>query len=230
MTTILEWAEECPEAVVDINYYTPSYYGEGDEEPSRYDSYSKFRPASKNDRHILEPHQLYVLPRGLGGCNLTASVRAESNARLCWKDWQALEGVYWLDGGHGTFQIAIRGDVENKDIVQTLDSLLSYPVLDEMDLGELENEAQEEAWSNWVGRDFKSKLEGMYAVWLDETPDEKLKELFTSGCEDAQEYWVEESGGGWYINVGRVAATISREAVLGLPGCVPQDTEEEPDV
>jgi hypothetical protein len=118
----------------------------------------------------------------------------------------------------------------------------------------LELDCQHEAWENWAASDWRDAIRDRLAEYcpatvadanaygpstvkfwaddqLDAIPDDKLQlqllELFHACAEMAGEYWVEEFGGGWWINVERVAAGVDRLDLVGLTGLALLDPEQE---
>lgn len=153
----------------------------------------------------------------------------------------------WLsqrDGGHGTEWLGISPpdlfDVDPQSFEEfrnDVTSLDDYPCLDEEALSECEREAETEALDNWALDDFKSAVEKMLinADDLTEEAAESLVELFNEvnsdyltrffykAAEKANEYWIIETGGGAWIDVKKVANSLTTEDVEDFLVEVEQD-------
>lgn len=76
------------------------------------------------------------------------------------------------------------GISELQRFVETVESLSDYPILDESELWELEQEIEEEAWSSWFASDFASAVAdnlGCDVYELEEdfkVSDDRLREMF----------------------------------------------------
>lgn len=101
--------------------------------------------------------------------------------------------------------------------------LESYPVLDESDLSELEEEAKAESWDNWAAKEFADALHkkfdhdllfesDAYVIidgLIDILHEEDLRELFESKDPD----WTPESSG-MYVNIQRVADKVTASDIV----------------
>lgn len=129
-----------------------------------------------------------------------------------------------------------------EEMVESLESLESYPLLDEGDVSALELQRQEEAWESWAASDWRKLVEkalGEYApenadlYWeeerLDAVPDleSKLAALFYACAEEAGEYWEEDGSSGQWIRLERVAEQLDRQDLVELTGLalLPPDQE-----
>ena len=72
-----------------------------------------------------------------------------------------------------------------------------------------------EAWENWIRSDFLKDIE----TYLDtedldeELEEDQLFELFRDLAERTNTYGHCETGGGWYIDVGRIAAAVTEDDI-----------------
>jgi tetratricopeptide (TPR) repeat protein len=85
-----------------------------------------------------------------------------SNARVMRERFPWLVHVY---GSHGSEMIGFLGKRENQnpDLIEAIESLESYPVLDESDESELRMERESEAWNDHGCRDFAEFLTSEHA-------------------------------------------------------------------
>jgi hypothetical protein len=150
------------------------------------------------------------------------AVAAEANTRAWKKEFARGEGKWWKEiyGGHGTCAIII--DLKKvppkrqKDVSEFLGAVESEVVVDDTELAEVENEKQDEAWSNWVGADFARGIERKWGFEFDKIDDDKLRELFEMRAPEANQYWTEESGGDMWIDPKKVAEKVTEADVERL--------------
>ena len=148
-----------------------------------------------------------------------------SNARVLLEEFSGPE-LRETRGGYGGQSVAIDPRYLSEDLLESLQSLENYPVLDEDDCSSLELELQSEAWENWAERDFSRALENRLSSLLEDdslaeetieslSPD-SLYSLFHSLSDRASVYWQEESCYGQWIDCERVAAELSEAELLSL--------------
>lgn len=91
------------------------------------------------------------------GSDYSGSLVERSNFRVLQRDFPWLVEIY---GGHGTQGLAYLGRRENQNdaLIEAIDSLADYPLLDESDHSELECETEDEAWSDYGESDFVCAL------------------------------------------------------------------------
>lgn len=128
------------------------------------------------------------------------------------------------------------------EIIEAIEGLENYPLLDEDDHSSLELELQDEAWKSWAERDWRGHVEKALqeyapedadAYWADEildrVPDcaDKLRKLFHACAESSNTYWCEESDGCQWIDLERIAGALDRADLVDLTGLplLPPDQE-----
>ena len=121
------------------------------------------------------------------------------------EDWP--DGAHHMAGGFSSEGLAIRLDIITPDMLDSLESLINYPVLCEFTMSEYEIEQQGEAWESWVAHDFERELESALGIEISET-GEDFYTLFHELCERANEYWFED-GCDQYIRIENVVAVAS---------------------
>jgi hypothetical protein len=134
------------------------------------------------------------------------------------------------DGEHDGLALDVR--FLSLEMIETIESLESYCVLDDDDLSELELADQAEAWDNWAASDWRREVERAIDDLLPDglpfdaddllnrTTDDALEQLFRECCEVANAYWFEDGGYGQFIDVDKVAAKLTSfdlEKLTGLP-------------
>lgn len=145
-------------------------------------------------------------------------------------------------GGHGTFAIALHIDRTPDSIVEMLEGLSNYPLLDDSDHSELEMEKQNEAWEeNGLRDDYRQELEKAFTsaletfaerhgleidtdVSLSDVTDDAISSHFWHWSEEANEYWSNEEGDSMWINVEKVAEEAA-ENLFTDPEAVPEGWE-----
>lgn len=153
-----------------------------------------------------------------------------SNARELLSSFSAPE-CRELIGGHGSHGVAIDPRYLSEELLESLQSLESYPVLNEDALGELELELQNQAWENWARSDFSRALERLLCDLLsahyedgdedraeqsvESLSDEQLWSLFDNAKESANLYWESQHNDSW-IGVEKVAESLSEDQLLSL--------------
>lgn len=151
-----------------------------------------------------------------GGYDAESVIR--SNARVFRQEYASeLERA---DGDADGISLDVRFCTD--DMLETLDALESYPLIDEDDHSALQLEDQERAWSDWVERDWRQLVaealdafapEDAESDWgesiADRLDDETLRWLFTEAGGD--ELWVEEHQSGWWVDLKRAAERLTAE-------------------
>ena len=131
-------------------------------------------------------------------------------------------GVFDVSGGYGTYAVAVRLNCPLKALWRAMQGCLDYPVLDEDDLAETEMAAQNDALESWARSDFRHELTNAldeYEEWdLSEIPATDLDSLLSNAADKANEYWINETGNSAYIDVKKVAAAVTIEELVKLPG------------
>lgn len=188
------------------------YYVDPEEfEEAKYDmSWSDIQPMEWG------PHTLpvYIPPHFQG--DIGGDLVTKSNFEVFQEEFEDSQGDKWvaLYGGHGSYGIAIRGDVDDKEILDVLAALSDYPVLSDEHMSQLEVDASDEAWQNWARSDFTSAIErrawtikgkDVEIVDFDEGDmgDDDFREFFETMRERANEYW-EPEGDGMSIDIERI--------------------------
>lgn len=126
-----------------------------------------------------------------------------------------------VHGGMGTEWIGIKEDRLEElapvfsQIKEEWEGLQNYPLIDEEIHSELQIEAQQEAWNDWVKREVKDELVKAYPDLEDAIEefmdkDEALA-MFEDARDKAGEEWNEETGGDMYVRVGEIVNEITEQ-------------------
>ncbi len=174
-------------------------------------------------RNISEGHYVTGVPLTLielaSGSDYSGSLVEKSNARVLQRDFPWLVEIY---GGYGTFGLGYLGKRENQNpaLIEAIDSLASYPVLDDSDHSDLEMELVSEAWESDGRDDFKRALveyfDEAYAPDehdLDEIDDTRIDNLWYDCTERFRggESYLNEQGDSIYFPIDSVMRDIRSE-------------------
>ena len=136
-----------------------------------------------------------------------------------------------LIGSCSSHGVAIDCRYLSEELLENLQSLENYPVLNEDALGELELELQNEAWESYLRSDFSRALERLLCDLLsahyedgdedraeqsvESLSEEQLWELFSRAADESSTYWENQHNDVW-IDVDRVAQSLSEDQLLSL--------------
>ena len=147
-----------------------------------------------------------------------------SNARVLIDEFSSPE-LREIVGGYGSFGVAVDPRYLSEDLLENLQSLENYPVLNEDDLSHYEMELQSEAWESWAEREFRDALENRLSEIssedeaenaTEEISSETLYELFHQALETGNLYWSHECATSAWIDCEEVAAEVSEENLRDL--------------
>lgn len=153
-------------------------------------------------------HGDYVMGSGFSDYGLERDVQQELDAGV------EAPRLIMQSGGYGSVGALVRADIA--DLVELVEALENYPVLDEDALSEAEMELEEEAWGNYTARDFAEWIQDAADREAEEREDEELSEevetlldtidgdeargWFFDACSECNVYPEYESDGGVYYN------------------------------
>ena len=147
-----------------------------------------------------------------------------SNARVLIDQFFSPE-LREIGGGYGSFGVAVDPRYLSEDLLENLQSLENYPVLNEDDLSRYEMELQSEAWESWAEREFRDALENRLSEIssedeaesaIEEISSETLCELFHQALETGNLYWSHDCATSAWIDCEDVASKISDESLREL--------------
>lgn len=147
-----------------------------------------------------------------------------SNARVLTDQFSSPE-LREIGGGYGALGVVIDPRYLSDDLLESLQSLEGYPVLDEDDLSHYEIELQSEAWESWAEREFKWAMENRLSEISSEDQAERaaeaissepLFEIFCQALEVGNLYWSHECATSAWIDCKEVASEIPDESLRDL--------------
>jgi hypothetical protein len=147
-----------------------------------------------------------------------------SNARVLIDQFFSPE-LREITGGWGSLGVAVDPRYLSEDLLNSLQGLEDYPVLDEEDLSHYELELQGEAWENWAEQEFRQALESRLSeissedeaeTAAEQISSETLYELFHQALEIGNLYWSHECATSAWIDCEDVASEISDESLREL--------------
>jgi len=147
-----------------------------------------------------------------------------SNCRVLLEEFGGSPQCREAYGSYGSRSIAIDPRYLSDELLESLQSLENYPILDEDDCGALELELQAEAWENWAERDFQRALESRLSSLCGDELAEDIVSSFSSSPdtfslfetlrEEANEYWQSQSSPDQWIDVERIVERASDRSLL----------------
>lgn len=140
-----------------------------------------------------------------------------SNVRMFEQQFAEFRGIDWVKvtGAYGSESIAIKLLSTNEEIIECLEALENYPAMDDEDVSEIFSEMENEAWSNWLERDFKCAVVKNYDADDTDMEDSELWGLFREMQGQTNTNGQIESGGSYYIDIKRL--------INGLPEIAPEE-------
>jgi len=153
-----------------------------------------------------------------------------SNARVLLKEFSGPE-LREAIGDYGSQSVAVDPRYLSEDLLENLQSLESYPVLDEDDCSALKLEYQGQAWENWAEGDFSKALESRLSELLendelaelamDKISSDSLYSLFHALADRGSVYWESQSSPDQWIDCEKVAEELSEEELSSLAAPLP---------
>jgi hypothetical protein len=183
-----------------------------------------------SEKRLWQSISLLWVPDYCQSGDYGGAVHYRSNANVLLEDFSSPQ-CRELYGSYGSHGVAIDPRYLSEELLESLQSLESYPVLDEDALSHLEIELQEEAWENWASSDFSRRLESLLSEilsaadwqnaedWAEQSianlSEDQLWTLFFDAAESANLYWENQHNDAW-IDVERVAESLSEDQLLSL--------------
>lgn len=147
-----------------------------------------------------------------------------SNARVLIDEFSSPE-LREIGGGYGSLGVAIDPRYLSEDLLENLNSLESYPVLNEDEHSDYEMELESQAWESWAEREFRNALEERLAEIssdddaekaAEEISSEVLFELFQMALMTGNLYWSHDCATSAWIDCEKVAAEVPEESLIRL--------------
>jgi len=147
-----------------------------------------------------------------------------SNARVLIDGFSSPE-LREIGGGYGSLGVAVDPRYLSEDLLENLQSLEEYPVLNEDDLSHYEMELQNEAWESWAEEEFRRALEVRLSEisseeeaerTAEELSSETLYETFYYALEIGNIYWHYGCATSAWIDCEDAAKSVSDETLRGL--------------
>jgi len=154
----------------------------------------------------------YIMPELLCGGDYAGTTVERANHRAFLKLYGHHPGVDTVTGGYGTFAVvlSIKWLLDNPEpaacILDTLEALNEYPVVDDEELSEYEIELTCEGWDCWARHDY---LVGLNKKFGDiEVSDDDAFEIFNKVVARIGEDWYAD-GNDMYVDVDKVVAATT---------------------
>lgn len=171
-----------------------------------------------------EDNQLYFTVPNLGGSDYSGCTYTKANHNTILESFGDSECIWDMYGGYNSYDILFGlsellqcpQDIFD-EILDNLESLEDYPILDEQELYKVEDDAIQDAWDSWAMSDYTRAIEKTYEddSMEFEWPDSNtLFSLFVDIAERANEYWYNEgSGQDMIIDIDKVANATTLEDI-----------------
>jgi hypothetical protein len=179
----------------------------------------------------------YFEPNCMGGSDYSGGSVEVANHRVFTNEFGDLPGVHEIYGDFDTYGVVIRLDCITPRMIEIFEDLDNYPVIDEEAMSEVEREAEDEAWDNWVRHDYERALAAALNEDNESATDkahgfregclcqdcleeaigkvEDIRSVFEEVASRINVYWVNETGNSATVNVDRIVAATTL-ADLGL--------------
>jgi hypothetical protein len=183
-----------------------------------------------SEKRLWQTMSLLWVPDYCQSGDYGGAVHYRSNANVLLGEFSSPQ-CRELYGSYGSHGVAIDPRYLSEELLENLQSLENYPVLDEDALSHLELELQGEAWESWARSDFSRKLESLLCDLLsahyedgdderaeqsvESLSEDQLWSLFSNAAEEANLYW-ESQHNDVYIDCDRVAESLSEDQLLSL--------------
>lgn len=160
---------------------------------------------------------VYYVPNLMCGSDYSGGSVTLANYEYMRDEYSDNDNVRLVYGGYGTYGIAINisADWDEEEafwLIDLLENLDNYPVIDDDALCEVERRIEDEAWSEIYGRcDFSTELGEStgYEVEGEDNFDGPLFALFLELQEKHNEYWIHEVGATAYADVEKLCSDTS---------------------
>lgn len=131
-----------------------------------------------------------------------------SNLRIFLEEYENNPDIQHIKGSYGSEAIAIDINCSDASIIELLESLDSYPALDDEDVSNMKIQMEEEAWDACIKSDFISALEKKfdadYSIW----ENDALWQLYTQLKKKTNNYAEVQAGGNVYIDIEKLVEQL----------------------
>lgn len=162
-------------------------------------------------------NKVYYVPNAACGSDYSGNLLEVSNYNVLRDDYGTIDGVIMLHDNYGTFAIAFRLDVieKNEELQDILKGIRHYPLISSDELEHLEQEEQERAWTDWAKDDYTTAIRNKIdpddkhktekVGLINNLSENDLATMFYKAQEASNEYWVNEEGSSMWIDVEKLA-------------------------
>lgn len=177
------------------------------------------------ERKLWQRCSLLWLPSYCMGGDYSGSTHHVANARYLLRQFSSPE-LRECSGDYGSQGVIVDPRYLSEELLELLQSLENYPVLCEEELSSYELELQDEMWEHTVRREWERALESallelsdneeLTETIVESLSGESLFSLFSHCAELSNTYWEAETGTKVWIDVDRVAESLSEELLSSL--------------
>lgn len=200
-------------------------YGDLKEEDCPESAESYLRALSTDD---CDSGERYFYVPYASGSDYSGSLVERSNYNVFTETYGDNEWVFSAYGGFGTYAavVGLTGlltcDEDTADeVLNVLEGLENYPLINDEVLSNLESEKADEAWESWVAGDFRRALERKFdRVDFEWPSDSDLRTFFEQKAQEANEYWFNEGyGPDMYIRLDKIVEGIALDNLADYMLC-----------
>lgn len=146
---------------------------------------------------------VYMMPAYCSGSDYSGALVEMSNHRALLEtfpdDWEDGREYISYHGGYSTYALAIRLDALTDGLLEMLEALENYPLIDEDLHSHMEMDAQNDAWESMYRSDFKTELgKAMFSAWesspVSDQRDGETDADWETRTQETEEYLSDECG------------------------------------
>ena len=158
---------------------------------------------------VLPAETYYYFPPLLSFGDYDRSTEIErSNVRVFEKLYKDTPGWQTRTYPHSAKAICIDLTCQDKDIIETLEMLMDYPVLDDKDRAAMEMEMEQEAWASYLERAFIQTIERKFGAAHSNPQEGAVLELFYRLKEQTNTEVLITAGGEVSVDMERLIAQL----------------------
>jgi hypothetical protein len=145
------------------------------------------------------------------GSDYSGGTHSIANYRVLEEMQNEFPQIVTTYGGYSTYGIVFRLDQGPlpEELIEVIDALDAYPILDENVMSEVEMELQGENWESWARDDWRRKLEEEFGDEdVDELSDEDIDKLWWDAAQHLSWEIEWEQGASPYFNFDEAAGWL----------------------
>ena len=174
----------------------------------RHEEYGQY-PVTSYELENIKPKTIYYHSPFLSFGDYDNSCQVErSNVRIFKEMFPNHKDVKYFRGAYGYEAICIDVLCEDQQIIETLNSLLNYPAINNEDCSLMEMEMEESDFNSWIEMDLRSAIIKKYNlcdIWIE---SDELFQYYNELKEQTNLYYEVQPGGAGWIDIERLIADL----------------------